>query len=85
MNIAMGLTALLPWVVCKPLRKSWDPLVDGSCWDTHVIVHYNLFSASYSSFMDITLALLPWSVVWKLQMKKKERVGCAVAMSMGVL
>lgn len=35
--------------------------------------------------MDIVLALLPWSVVWKLQMQKKEKIEVAVAMSMGVL
>lgn len=85
MNIAMGLTALFPWVNCTPIRKSWEVFTPGECWDPTVTVNYNLFSASYSALMDITLALLPWSVVWKLQMKKTERFGCAFAMSMGVL
>jgi hypothetical protein len=40
---------------------------------------------AYSGVMDIVLALLPWSIVWNLQMKKKEKIGVAVAMSMGVL
>jgi len=40
---------------------------------------------AYSGLMDIVLALLPWSVVWNLQMRKKEKIGVAVAMSMGVL
>lgn len=35
--------------------------------------------------MDILLALLPWRMIWKLQMKKKEKVAIALAMSMGVL
>lgn len=35
--------------------------------------------------MDFFLALLPWKVIWKLQMKRKEKVGVALAMSMGVL
>jgi hypothetical protein len=35
--------------------------------------------------MDITLALLPWKLIWKLQMKKQEKIGVAVAMSCGVL
>jgi len=35
--------------------------------------------------MDITLALLPWTLIWKLQMKKKEKAGVAIAMSMGIL
>ena len=35
--------------------------------------------------MDIILAILPWKVIWGLQMKKKEKVGGAIAMSMGIL
>jgi hypothetical protein len=35
--------------------------------------------------MDFILAMLPWKVIWVLQMKRIEKVGVAVAMSMGVL
>lgn len=35
--------------------------------------------------MDVVLALLPWSVIWGLQMRRKEKIGIALAMSMGVL
>jgi hypothetical protein len=35
--------------------------------------------------MDLVLAILPWTVIWKLQMKRKEKIGVALAMSMGVL
>ena len=35
--------------------------------------------------MDLTLAMLPWKVIWKLQMRRAEKIGIAVAMSMGVL
>ena len=34
--------------------------------------------------MDIILALLPWKVVWPLNMRKKEKIGAIIAMSMGV-
>lgn len=84
-NIAMGLSALFIWVQCMPIRKSWDPFVDGRCWSPTVIVHYNIFSAAYSALMDLSLALLPWKLIWGLQMKKKEKIGVAVAMSCGIL
>lgn len=35
--------------------------------------------------MDFVLALLPWQVIWKLQMKRNEKLGVALAMSMGIL
>jgi hypothetical protein len=41
--------------------------------------------AAYSGAQDFVLALLPWTLVWNLQMKKKEKVGIAFAMSLGVL
>jgi hypothetical protein len=31
--------------------------------------------------MDIALAMLPWKLVWKLQMKPAEKIGVAIAMS----
>lgn len=85
MNIAMGLSALFPWVQCTPVEKAWHPFMpEGSCWDPKVIMKYNIFSASYSALMDLTLALLPWKLIWGLQMKPKEKVGVAIAMSCGV-
>jgi hypothetical protein len=35
--------------------------------------------------MDFVLCILPWTVVWKLQMKPKEKIGIAIAMSFGLL
>ena len=40
---------------------------------------------AYSGCMDFILALLPWLIIWKLEMKKREKIGIALAMSMGVL
>jgi hypothetical protein len=42
-------------------------------------------TAGYSAAMDFVLALLPWQIIWGLQMKKKEKLGVALAMSMGIL
>lgn len=40
---------------------------------------------AYSGAQDFVLALLPWVVIMKLQMRKKEKVAVALAMSLGVL
>lgn len=39
----------------------------------------------YSALIDFILAFLPWKLVWSLQMKTKEKLGVAVAMSLGIL
>ena len=41
--------------------------------------------AALSAAMDAVLALLPWKIIWTLQMKTREKVGVALAMSMGIL
>lgn len=43
-----------------------------------------ILDIAYSAAMDFTLALLPWKIIWALQMKRVEKIGVAVAMSMGV-
>ncbi|GAB1315642.1 hypothetical protein MFIFM68171_05852 [Madurella fahalii] len=84
MNVAMGLSALLPWVNCTPIRKAWDLYAEGTCWDPRIKTSYDIFSAAYSALMDITLAFLPWKFLWSLQMKPREKIGVGIAMSMGV-
>ena len=44
-----------------------------------------LTQPGYSAGTEFALALLPWKLIWKLQMKRKEKVGVAIAMSMGIL
>ena len=35
--------------------------------------------------MDFVLASLPWKIVWNLQMKMQEKIGVALALSLGIL
>ena len=34
--------------------------------------------------MDLILAIIPWKIIMNLQMQTKEKIGVALAMSMGV-
>lgn len=40
---------------------------------------------AYSGVCDLVLAIIPWIVLKDLQMKKKEKIGIAAAMSLGVV
>jgi hypothetical protein len=35
-NIAMGISALVPWIQCAPLAKGWDKTLEGECWGQYV-------------------------------------------------
>lgn len=39
----------------------------------------------YSGLGDIVLAMLPWKIVWKANLLKREKIGVLVAISLGVL
>lgn len=39
----------------------------------------------WSALMDLSLAALPWKILWKLQMRTAEKIGACVAMSLGIL
>jgi len=45
MNIAMGLAALFTWIRCDPVRKTWDPMTPGTCWDSNAMMIYSVFAA----------------------------------------
>lgn len=109
MNIALGVTALVHWVSCRPVHKFWDTSVkEGFCWPMEVIsivdISANgmsvplswtfpsalsracsLTTLAYSASMDFLLALFPWYIIKGLQMQRREKLGVAVAMSMGIL
>ncbi|KAK4150047.1 hypothetical protein C8A00DRAFT_18365 [Chaetomidium leptoderma] len=85
MNIAMGISALFFWIQCRPLARSWTPSIPGSCWDSKINERYNIFSSAYSAGVDFLLAALPWKLLYNLQITRKEKLGTAIAMSMGVV
>ncbi|KAE8836455.1 hypothetical protein HRS9139_04553 [Pyrenophora teres f. teres] len=39
----------------------------------------------WAAIMDISMALLPWKVLWALQMRFAEKIGVGIAMSLGIL
>jgi len=64
MNIFMGLTAIFNFAHCQPLAKVFDPMAEGTCWPSYVLLNYNLFSAgmplpfSFSFFFWTCLLML---------------------------
>ncbi|KAH7038982.1 hypothetical protein B0J12DRAFT_764519 [Macrophomina phaseolina] len=84
MNLFMTMSVINIWISCHPVEKLYNPSVPGSCWPVNVVVDYATFSGAYSAAMDIILALLPWKVIMILNMRRAEKVGVALAMSMGI-
>jgi hypothetical protein len=82
MNVFMGVSALMPWLLCGRLARGAP---DNGCRLINVLLGIWISTSAYSAGMDFTLAGLPWTFLWKLQMRKRERLGVAIAMSFGIM
>jgi hypothetical protein len=49
-NLTMGVDSLLPWFICVPITKVWDPSVDGYCPDPHISINYSIFATGMRDF-----------------------------------
>lgn len=75
--------------------KCWDPMVQIHYAMFAGCEFRRLFASgpgitdngesAYSAAMDFALALIPWVIMWRLQMKRAEKLGISLAMSLGVL
>lgn len=76
---------MLQWFQCQPREKAWDPSVQGTCWPASVIIIYGIFNAVWCALADFALALIPWKLIWGLQLRLRDKLGVGIAMSCGLL
>ncbi|KUJ09791.1 uncharacterized protein LY89DRAFT_711067 [Mollisia scopiformis] len=67
---------------CTPLESIFNPTLPHVCYLNFTV--NAIFSGSYTAAMDFVLAIFPWFVLWKLNMKRKERLTIALGLSLGV-
>ncbi|KAF4981688.1 hypothetical protein FZEAL_2575 [Fusarium zealandicum] len=84
-NVTTNLVWMFGFAKCTPLEKVWDQDVPGTCWEKAPLLKYQLFAAYYSAVLDFVLAFLPWPILMGMSMLRRERLGVAVAMSLGAI
>ncbi|KAF7532054.1 hypothetical protein G7054_g8319 [Neopestalotiopsis clavispora] len=84
MTSVLCANAVLPYARCYPSELAWNPHVHGNCFfDVRISIHFSVFGAAYSAAMDWILALIPWPIIMRLNIKTKEKIGIAICMSLG--
>ncbi|KAI0192152.1 hypothetical protein F4808DRAFT_443400 [Astrocystis sublimbata] len=76
---------ILPFASCIPYEKIFDKSIPGTCIDSSVSVGYFIFEGAYVSLIDFLLAIVPWVILSRLQIRRVEKLGASIAMSLGVL
>lgn len=73
---------------CKPITYAWRQIIPterGTCLEPKGIVTLGYVFSVESIILDFFYAILPGFIFWGLQMKKSEKIGLIVLMSLGVL
>jgi len=81
----MNLVWIFGLAKCTPFEKVYNSHAAGTCWDKKKLGKFQLFAAYYSAILDFVLAFIPWQILRNLTMKRREKVGVAVAMSLGAI
>ena len=81
----MNLVWIFGLAKCTPFEKIYNSKVPGTCWDKKKLGKFQLFAAYYSAILDFVLAFIPWQILRNLTMKRREKVGVAIAMSLGAV
>lgn len=84
-NVGLNMVWIIGFVKCSPMSKAWEPTVEGHCWPKAAVMQYGFFAGYYSAALDVLLALLPWKILMGMAMLRRERLGVAVCMSLGII
>ncbi|KAK3984894.1 hypothetical protein QBC44DRAFT_251811 [Cladorrhinum sp. PSN332] len=85
MNVVMGVSAMAPWIQCTPVQKTWDWSLEGTCWPNGAMTKLWMATGGYSAAIDFALAVIPWTFLWKISLRKAEKWGILIAMSMSFI
>ncbi|KAK3388825.1 hypothetical protein B0T20DRAFT_86409 [Sordaria brevicollis] len=85
LSVGQVSSAFMFWLRCLPAEATWNPHIeDKKCWDSKAFLAYSIAGGIYAALVDIVLAFLPWPILLRFHMYRGEKVGVAIAMSMGV-
>ena len=67
---------------CEPVNKYWKPWISGHCLD---IFAMTVATAIINLVSDIVIMILPQTIIWKLQISIKRKIGLSTVILFGVL
>nr|RBQ85109.1 hypothetical protein FVER53263_13238 [Fusarium verticillioides] len=80
----MDLVIVFSFVKCTPAKKVWHSNLPGTCWNPMVATYYNIFAGAFSGLVDLILCVIAWTIIWKLSMRTREKIGVGIALTFGV-
>ncbi|CAD6592398.1 MAG: hypothetical protein ASARMPREDX12_006066 [Alectoria sarmentosa] len=88
MTLVNTIFAILPLIMifaqCTPVTALWDPPT-GHCWNPKIQRDFAVVSSAITAFTDLTFALFPIALVFRLQMKLRHKLGLASLLGLGIV
>ncbi|KAH8704232.1 hypothetical protein BGW36DRAFT_99434 [Talaromyces proteolyticus] len=76
---------IILYAQCNPSRATWTPsMTDAVCWSPAVLENYSIASGALSAFLDLFLAMYPATVLWRLQMNRRKKIGLSATLGLGI-
>lgn len=70
---------------CQPLSFFWNKDQEGTCIDVNVVIALAFLYSAFSVISDLTFAILPVYLVWKLQLRKGTKIVLTPLLIMGCM
>ncbi|KAJ4337303.1 hypothetical protein N0V87_004803 [Didymella glomerata] len=77
--------SLLTFMQCHPPQRLWDPRIEGTCIDPKVMAGYGIFTGSFFTFADASLAVIPLTIFWKLRISRLQRIQLFIVFGLNIL
>jgi hypothetical protein len=85
LSASYGFIAMMTVLLqCRPLKATWDPSA-GSCSNGAIITNISWFVTACSITTDFACAVMPFVILWNLQMRKRLKFTIAAMLSLGFL
>lgn len=78
-----GIVVLYILLQCRPISGLWNPASGAKCLPPSGEQHLGYGQATINSFTDLSLAIFPTTVIWKLNMKRSLKLSLCVTMGLG--
>ncbi|PNY26860.1 Uncharacterized protein TCAP_03222 [Tolypocladium capitatum] len=81
-----GAVILYTTFVCTPVPFYWDKSMPGGwCWGNDKFMIQNVVAGVLALALDIAILIIPVGTVWKLQIKRKQKMAVTLVLGVGAM
>ncbi|KJZ78499.1 hypothetical protein HIM_01890 [Hirsutella minnesotensis 3608] len=77
--------SILALVQCSPVEALWDDRVPGNCIEPRIVSSFGTFAGAWNTFADASLAIIPATIIWRLENTTAEKVQLTLVFGLNIL